>query len=136
MVVGIYALLGVAVCGGAVLWLIAKGKKHGDLFLLVWGFPEVLVLLVIWPFYVPMVLFMALKEEANVSGPSVIPTQVSRKMIGQRGVVMRELSPVGEVRIGGVDYEAVAEFGVVGEGEEVVVRSQDSLRLKVGRGES
>ncbi len=87
--------------------------------------------MIFWPTGIPIALFMAWHEEPGDPGPSVVPSQVSREMIGKHGVVTRELAPVEEVLIDEANYEAVADFGVIGVGEEVVVRSQGSLRLRL-----
>jgi len=63
-----------------------------------------------------------IKQQAQVGLPS---------MVGSRGRVVGTLNPEGMVKIRGELWGAVSGGGKIGEGEEVIVVGEDSLKLTV-----
>ena len=51
-------------------------------------------------------------------------------LVGRRAVVVRALTPVGQVKLDGEVWEARAEYDLL-PGDEVVVRGVDGLQLEV-----
>jgi len=66
----------------------------------------------------------ALKKQTTIGLPS---------MTGSRGKVTTKLAPDGMVRIRGELWSAQSTEGTINEGEDVVIVSQDSLKLLVRR---
>lgn len=54
-----------------------------------------------------------------------------QELVGQTGVTVNDLRPIGKVRIDGHRYEALAESGVIDAGSEVVVVSVVDNQIKV-----
>jgi len=67
---------------------------------------------------------IALKKQTTIGLPS---------MTGSRGRVTTKLEPDGMVRIRGELWSAQSTEGTINEGEDVVIVSQDSLKLLVRR---
>jgi membrane-bound ClpP family serine protease len=67
---------------------------------------------------------ITLKKQATIGLPS---------MIGTKGRVAAALEPEGMVRIRGELWSAQSTEGTINEGEDVVIVSQDSLKLLVRR---
>ena len=75
--------------------------------------------------------FFAFAVTAGVRALFQKPTTGSSGLIGTVGVARSALDPTGEVFIHGERWRAVAEGGVVAEGEPVKVTGIDGLTLKV-----
>lgn len=54
-----------------------------------------------------------------------------QELLGQTGITLNDLRPIGKVRIDGRRYEALAESGVIDSGSEVVVVSIVDNQIKV-----
>ncbi len=57
----------------------------------------------------------------------------SEGLVGETGTVYIELNPTGKVQIGGEFWEATAEAPPIAKGEQVIVTSQDRLKVTVKR---
>lgn len=73
------------------------------------------------------------EEEALVASAQSRAEELDERLalVGQTGETINELRPVGEVRIEGQRYEALAETGVIDPGVEVVVVSIVDNQIKV-----
>ena len=61
------------------------------------------------------------------------PLTGRESLLGNIGIVVRELNPCGEVRIEGFIWRACSEEGRIRKGEEVLVTGYEGLQLKVRR---
>ena len=61
------------------------------------------------------------------------PLTGRESLLGNMGIVVRELNPCGEVRIEGFIWRACSEEGRIRKGEEVLVTGYEGLQLKVRR---
>jgi membrane-bound serine protease (ClpP class) len=69
---------------------------------------------------------VTLKKQATIGLPS---------MIGTKGKVASRLAPEGMVNIKGELWTAQSSEGTIGEGEDVIILSQDGLKLIVRKAE-
>jgi membrane-bound serine protease (ClpP class) len=59
------------------------------------------------------------------------PMSDKESLIGQVGIAKEELQPYGVILVGGEDWSAESEDGVIKQGEKVIVSGIDGLKLKV-----
>lgn len=57
----------------------------------------------------------------------------AEQLVGQSGYAHTALSPFGTVYVAGEEWSAVAEDGPLAEGDAVIVKAVEGLRLKVGK---
>jgi len=103
---------------------------------IIWGLPRLGINIPIWGIVIIVLFFASYAVVFYKIGSRVLkkePLPGLPDMIGTEGKVTTSLTPVGFVKIKGEFWEARAQNGNINAGTEVIVISQDGLKIIVRR---
>lgn len=104
--------------------------------ILVWGLPRLGLFISWWGILVIALAFLAFAVFIYRVGSRVLrmsPLPGLTNMVGMEGRTFGRLNPTGYVKIAGELWEASAENGFIGDGEDILVVRQRGLKLIVRR---
>lgn len=127
----LYVILGFAATLSCAWMLYRRGHKEesDSVFFLLPFDPLGFLFFIFWPIALPVMLVKGLKAKPKPSREKSSPSY--NNLVGKTGITGSQLAPSGSIIIDGQAHDAIAQAGLIEEGQAVVVVDQDSLALKV-----